>query len=279
MNRTILLSELFHVTSRFYRSIHLERDFYTETALDGYVLTVTARETLQRVIAVLGNESTSKAWTLTGPYGSGKSAFALFTAKLLGDSESSTTQEAWDLLKRGDKSLWHQFSDFDSHGGSGFCPVLISGERAPITLALLRGLERGLTAFSGSLVRGGTAYHTSFQPLLLDIHKQLDAAENGNPPYASEITDLFESATCQIGEEGGAGLLLVVDELGKFLEYAAQNPAHGDLFVLQSLAEVASRSNQTPLLMLTILHQAFEQYAQRLAASQREEWAKVQGTF
>ena len=277
MNKTIPLSELFHVTSRFHRSVHLERDFYTENALDGYVLTVTARETLQRVIAVLGNESLSKAWTLTGPYGSGKSAFALFTAKLLGDSKSPTTQGAWDLLKRGDKSLWHQFSDFDSHKGSGFCPVLVSGERAPITLALLRGLERGLTTFSGS--RGGTVHHTSFHSILLDIQKQLEAAENGTPPHASEITNLFESATRQIGEEGGAGLLLVVDELGKFLEYAAQNPAHGDLFVLQNLAEFASRSKQTPLLMLTILHQAFEQYAQRLATSQREEWAKVQGRF
>ena len=277
MNKTILLSELFHVTSRFHRSVHLERDFYTENALDGYVLTVTARETLQRVIAVLGNESTSKAWTLTGPYGSGKSAFALFTAKLLGDSKSPTTQGAWDLLKRGDKSLWHQFSDFDSHGYSGFCPVLISGERAPITLALLRGLEHGLTTFRGS--RGGIAHHTSFHSIVLDIQKQLGAAENGTPPHASEITDLFESATHQIGAEGGTGLLLVVDELGKFLEYAAQNPTHGDLFVLQSLAEVASRSKQTPLLMLTILHQAFEQYAQRLATSQREEWAKVQGRF
>ena len=279
MNTTIPLSEIFHISSRFHRSVHLERDFYGENALDGYVLTVTAREMLQRVIVALENESTSKAWSLTGPYGSGKSAFALFTAKLLGNSESPTTQGAWDLLKCGDKSLWHRFSDFDSHGGSGFCSVLISGERSPIALALLRELERGLTAFSRSLVRGGTAHHTSLQPLVLDIQKQLDAAENGTPPQASEITDLFESATCQIGETGGTGLLLVIDELGKFLEYAAQNPAHGDLFVLQNLAEVASRSKQTPLLMLTILHQAFEQYAQRLATSQREEWAKVQGRF
>ena len=86
MNKTIPLSELFHVASRFHRSVHLERDFYTGNALEGYVLTVTARETLQRVITALEDESTSKAWSLTGPYGSGKSAFALFTAKLLGDS-------------------------------------------------------------------------------------------------------------------------------------------------------------------------------------------------
>ena len=78
---------------------------------------------------------------------------------------------------------------------------------------------------------------------------------------------------------GGAGLILVVDELGKFLEYAAQHPARGDVFVLQSLAEFASRSEGTPLFLLTILHQAFEHYAQRLGESQREEWAKIQGRF
>ena len=279
MNKTIPLSELFHVTSRFHRSVHLERDFYGENALDGYVLTVTARETLQRLIAALEDESTSKAWSLTGPYGSGKSAFALFTAKLLGNPESPTTQAAIKLLKHGDESLWDQFIGLDLHGRRGFCPVLISGERSPISLALLRGLERGLTAFSDSPVRRGAIQSTFLQPLLLDIQKRLEAAENGNLPHASEITDLFESATHQIRTEGGAGLLLVVDELGKFLEYAAHDPEYGDLFVLQSLAEFATRSGQTPLLMLTILHQAFEQYAQRLAASQREEWAKVQGRF
>ena len=279
MNKTIPLSELFHVTNRFHRSVHLERDFYGENALDGYVLTVTARETLQRLIAALDNESTSKAWSVTGPYGSGKSAFALFAAKLLGAPESPTTQAAINLLKHGDESLWHQFIGLDPHGGRGFCPVLISGERSPITLALLRGLERGLTAFSDLPVRRGAIQSTSFHPLLLDIQKRLEAAESGNLPHASEITDLFESATYQIRTEGGAGLLLVVDELGKFLEYAAHDPEYGDLFVLQSLAEFATRSGRTPLLMVTILHQAFEQYAQRLATSQREEWAKVQGRF
>ena len=279
MNKTIPLSELFHVTSRFQRSVHLERDFYGENPLDGYVLTVTARETLQRLIAALEDESTSKAWSLTGPYGSGKSAFALFAAKLLGDPESPATQAAMRLLKHGDESLWDQFIGLDPHRWRGFCLVLISGERSPISLALLRGLERGLTAFSDSPVRRDAIQSTFLQPLLLNIQKRLEAAENGHLPHASEITDFFESATGQIRMEGGAGLLLVVDELGKFLEYTAHDPEYGDLFVLQSLAEFATRSGQTPLLMLTILHQAFEGYAQRLAASQREEWAKVQGRF
>ena len=107
----------------------------------------------------------------------------------------------------------------------------------------------------------------------------MKTATNGTPPQAYEITELFESAARSIEKNGGIGLLLVIDELGKFLEYAAHAPAQGDVFVLQTLAELASRSDRTPLFLLTILHQAFEQYANKLAKSQREEWAKVQGRF
>ena len=135
----IPLSELFHIKGRFRRSVHIERDFYTENSLDGYVLTVTAREMLSRVISTFENEATSKAWSLTGPYGSGKSAFALFAAKLLGNSNAPTTQQALELLKRGDASLYDRFISTNGNGKltpSGFCPVLISGERAPLSLAL-----------------------------------------------------------------------------------------------------------------------------------------------
>ena len=268
----VRLSALFHITERFQRSVHLERDFYTENALDGYVVTVKARETLTRLITAQENGATSRAWSLTGPYGSGKSAFALFAAKLLGNSDTPTTRQALALLKHGDTSLYERFTSINGNGhgvSSGFCPVLISGERAPITLALLRGLEYGLKTFGISAASA----------LQREIRNLLKIAANGTPPQASEITALFESAARSIEKKGGVGLLLVIDELGKFLEYAAQSPDQGDVFVLQTLAELAARSDRTPLFLLTILHQAFEQYANKLAKSQREEWAKIQGRF
>ena len=269
----IPLSELFQVKGRFRRSVHLERDFYTENALDGYVLTATAREMVSRVISTLGNETTSKAWSLTGPYGSGKSAFALFAAKLLGDPDASTTQQALDLLRRGDTKLYEKFNYINGNGKnalSGFCPVLISGERAPLSLGLLRGLVHGLTASNGTIPSAS---------LIQESQNLLETAEKGTLPSASEITTLFESATNVICESGGSGLLVVIDELGKFLEYATQQPAQGDMFVLQTLAEFADRSENTPLFLMTILHQAFERYAERAGKSQQEEWAKVQGRF
>lgn len=265
------LSDLFHITNRFQRSVHLERDFYTENALDGYIVTVKARETLTRLITAQGNGATSKAWSLTGPYGSGKSAFALFAAKLLGNADLPATQQALELLKRGDDSLYEQFISTNGSGQflSNFCPVLISGERAQLSSALLRGLEQGLKTF-------GIPSTSAPRP---NIRKLLKIPANDTSPQASEITALFESATRAIRKNGGQGLLLIIDELGKFLEYAAQHPVHSDVFVLQTLAEFATRSDQTPLFLMTILHQAFEQYAHRAAISQREEWAKVQGRF
>ena len=55
MNKEIPLSDIFHVSSRFRRSVHLERDFYAENSLDGYIVTITAREMLRRLISALEN--------------------------------------------------------------------------------------------------------------------------------------------------------------------------------------------------------------------------------
>ncbi len=268
------LSELFNINGRFRRSAHLERDFYSnEGVLDGYVLTVSARETLDRVISALENGNATRALSLTGPYGSGKSAFALYAAILLGSSDSSTTKQALDLLQQGDDPLFQRLTEINGNGestSSGFCRVLISGERAPLSLALLRGLEQGLTSFNG--------FSSSNTPIP-KIRTLLSAAAKGTLPHASEITELFNLATQQIRIHDGSGLLLVIDELGKFLEYATQYPTQEDMFVLQSLAEFAERSEETPLLLLTVLHQSFEMYAQHAAKTQREEWAKIQGRF
>ena len=56
------------------------------------------------------------------------------------------------------------------------------------------------------------------------------------------LAALFEEANEYLGrsDEDVAGILLIIDELGKFLEYGADQPEQGDVFVLQELAEAAS---------------------------------------
>jgi len=64
--------------------------------------------------------------------------------------------------------------------------------------------------------------------------------------------------------------------MGKFLEAAALGQI--DLYVFQQLAEWSSRS-EGRLLIVGILHQAFEEYARDLPRESRDEWLKIQGRF
>ena len=64
--------------------------------------------------------------------------------------------------------------------------------------------------------------------------------------------------------------------MGKFLEGAAQDGT--DIYFFQELAELASRSDRR-LIVIGVLHQAFEEYAHRLSREMRDEWAKIQGRF
>lgn len=82
------IADLFHVRTRFLRSVQLERDFQDPTALSGYVVTEFARSCMQRMAQGLQPRSGQRAWRLTGDYGSGKSSFVLLLAHCLSGQES-----------------------------------------------------------------------------------------------------------------------------------------------------------------------------------------------
>jgi len=71
-------------------------------------------------------------------------------------------------------------------------------------------------------------------------------------------------------------LVLIVDEFGKFLEYAASNDPNRELYFIQRLAEYANDPDRN-LLFITTLHQNFDAYAIGLQETQRKEWEKVKG--
>jgi len=72
------------------------------------------------------------------------------------------------------------------------------------------------------------------------------------------------------------GLLIVLDEFGKFLEYAAKNNPESELYFIQQLAEWVSDETKN-VLFITTLHQGFSAYSHQLTSAQRSEWRKVEG--
>lgn len=73
-------------------------------------------------------------------------------------------------------------------------------------------------------------------------------------------------------------LVLVIDEFGKFLEYASQNEPEKELYFIQQLSEFANNPDHN-IIFITTVHQNFDAYAFALNNSQKQEWTKVKGRF
>ena len=76
------------------------------------------------------------------------------------------------------------------------------------------------------------------------------------------------------------GLILIVDEMGKFLDYSSS--VGSDLNLFQEIAENFSNSRlnkEGEPIFIGILHQPFEEYASNLGRSVQEDWQKIQGRF
>ena len=206
----------------------------------------------------LATNSTNRAWRLTGDYGTGKSSFALVLAHLFSGQQNGP-------LEKLRKSV--NIDDFGFENQS-LIPILVTGNRSPLGFALQSALRK-------SLATGNDVSYTKLPSKLQRF------AEDEIPGIGDqEIVDaLILYSEFIKSESKGSGVLLILDELGKFLEYAAMYPERQDIYLLQQLAEAASRSGETPFFVLGLLHQGFSAYTDRLDTTSKQEWEKVAGRF
>src|SRR5688500_4021163 len=84
---------------------NVELDHRNSRALHGYLLTSGARRVLDRLLPSLTDPAGQRAWTLTGPYGTGKSSFAVFASQLLSPKSAPGSAEARTILKASNEEL------------------------------------------------------------------------------------------------------------------------------------------------------------------------------
>jgi hypothetical protein len=254
------LADVVHIHQAAIRTIRLDSDLLVPGITPSYVLTAQARTSLGRILSGLESNHVARAWTLTGPYGSGKSYFGLFLMNLLGKTQPDHVA-ALRVLVQLDEVLAHQVQGKYLDSSQGFLPVPITGYRAPLQECLREGLLRAVQ-------RLGIEQAATNETLV-------PAAQASSRAFVLAFSALLEQAVRQ----GYCGVLLIIDELGKLLEFAATHPDTTDIYLLQEIAEIANRSADTPLVVIGILHQAFERYAAFLDSVTQQEWAKVQGRF
>jgi hypothetical protein len=255
------------VKTEYTRSVNIERDEHSEDIASAYIPTSRAILTLRQVSEGFSATDRPRAWALVGPYGSGKSSFALFLSALLAEPNSSAQKTATARLCAADAVL---SKAFDKHlkGSQGYCRILISGSPEPLARRVVKGLHSAATRIWGK--RRGRA------PLVV---KRLGQLLDDPTIRISEVLELVADLQDALSRAGTRGILLVIDELGKFLEYEARHSEANDVFLLQALAERAYAKHRVPLQLFVLMHQAFDQYARGLSRNLRDDWAKVQGRF
>ena len=252
--------QLFQVPERFMRSVHLERDFDDSQFLSRYVLTPPMQALLSRIVGGVQPGSPHRAWRVTGDYGTGKSSFALMLARLLYDPTSPSTELIRQAIEEEGRT--------DLLDGVRMLPVLVTGAREPLVPSVARALRRTLERLRGRRRK---------TKVLVDLEAQADAVILSADH--SQLLDLLEQVGYYSTKRGWSGVFLVLDELGKFLEYAALWPDKEDLYILQRLAEGAARDKGFALVVLGLLHQGFHAYAESLPSIMRQEWEKVAGRY
>jgi hypothetical protein len=260
------LAELVKVRQSGVRSVNVEQDLRESTVAAGYLLTAQARTSLNRIIERFEGNSSTRAWTLTGPYGSGKSFFGVYLMNLFGGHLPSHDQ-AMSQLYRDDPILASRVQEMlRLQSSRGLLPVPITGYRTSIQQCLNEGLRQALLPHRGN---------ESIRALLEDpIFVSADFDSRALIRWLRSLQEAITAPTL-----GYAGIVLVIDEMGKLLEYTAAHQDVEDIYLLQELAEFANRSGDTPVMLIGILHQSFDRYAGHLDGTTQREWSKVQGRF
>ena len=238
----MLLAERVAVSRRFQRAIRIDTDLGDPQALEGFVCPPSSATVLETMAQHL-SESGQGAFTWTGPYGSGKSSLVIALSALLGKDAVARREAAVAIGEPTADAVLKAMPP--KKDGWRVLPIVGRRDRPE------RLVEEGVRA------------------------KKLGG--QGSPRGWSEkqALDALWRAASRYPDKTG-GLIVFIDEMGKILEGAARDGS--DVYFFQQLAEMASRSDGR-LLVVGILHQAFEEYSYRLSREMREEWSKIQGRF
>ncbi|MBB5192299.1 hypothetical protein HNQ50_003040 [Silvimonas terrae] len=242
------------------RSISLERDLHDDRVIDSYLLTPNSIGAIRQIASDMASGNAQRAWKIVGPYGSGKSALGVMLAQLMAGPElhgpaaarlREVSASTADLFKAG-----RRYS------------LAVVGSRVSFGVALA-------VAISDALVVLGK------KKALAAVQKQLDIAGGTyrSLPFNSIAGELASDFAAALQADGYQGLTLLIDEVGKFIEYAALHPSEGDLIAIQQVAEAACKYDDDKLAVIAMLHQHFASYAAGVGRALGDEWHKISARF
>jgi len=238
--RTPALSDIVQISRQYQRSIRIDADIGRTDALGGYIFHATASSVVDGMCRQLANTN-QRSFTWTGPFGGGKSSLAVALASAL-HPDKSLREKARSSLRLDAKPAFDKAFPVRK----GWLVVPVVGRRGSVVSEL------------GAAIRKAQG-------------KSFDG--RNKPNTQSVIAELIAEAK----DRPNDGVLVFIDEMGKFLEASALGSGD-DVYFFQELAEASARA-EGRLVVVGVLHQSFAQYSARLGIDTRDDWAKIQGRY
>ena len=243
----------FSINRHFQRSIRIDNNISKEF-LEYFILHDTGKKVLNQIANSL-TTTNQCAFTLTGPYGTGKSSLALYLQALISDNNKI-------------KKLALNKSKFSAK--SSFAKVFLARKKW-FVLKLIGSKNDPAQAFAETI---NQTVKKSW------ISKGIPSAlKTKTKPTVAGVIKGLTNLTLELHKKK-YGLLVVTDEMGKYLEYVSG--VGSDINLFQEIAENFSNlklKKQGFPLFIGVLHQPMEEYASALGRSVQEDWQKVQGRF
>ena len=235
-----MLSDFVKISHQYQRSIRIDADIGRPDALDGYIFHATAASVVDGMCRQLASTN-QRSFTWTGPFGGGKSSLAVALASAL-HHDKDLRKKARSALKLESKPDFDQAFPVDE----GWMVVPVVGRRGSVIKEIDAAIRKSR----------GTADDDKTKPTAQSVIADLTSESQSRP---------------------NDGVLVFIDEMGKFLEASALGSGD-DVYFFQELAEASARVNGR-LVVIGVLHQSFAQYSNRLGIDTRDDWGKVQGRY
>lgn len=131
-----------------------------------------------------------------------------------------------------------------------------------------------LKKFLNELRAGHSRANKTFGKLYAEITGGASAKTSSD-----SVIDIYKKANKLLSTKGYAGIFVVYDEFGKYLEQGVHSPSKLNIQFLQDFAEYCDRSGANQCHLLLITHMSVSQYATKLPVAIQKEWAKIEGRF
>ena len=195
------LHERVRIARRFLRSIRIDDDQGESVALEGFVCPQSSADVLMTMARHV-SETGHGAFTWTGPYGSGKSSLVVALSALLNGNARLRAKAIQVFGQSLTRTIWNALPT----GNNGWHVVPVVGRRDHPVSVIGEAVQN--TGLVPRRPRGGWT--------------------------ESKLIATLTAASAENSETHG-GLILFIDEMGKFLEAAARDSS--DIYILQQLAE------------------------------------------